>query len=167
MTSNSFTRLVRGVVTVGEFPEDRSTEEIYQRLREEDVKLTNQRRLIVRVLAQCRDEHPSVDELHSIVREEDPDVGLATVYRTLDLLQRLDLVQTLDVGDGRTRYELATGMHQHHHLLCLQCGKIEEVDRDLLGAVEDTVEELAGFRVVDHELKMFGVCRNCQLEAQQ
>ncbi len=151
---------------MGGAPEDRSTEEIYQRLRDEDVKLTNQRRLIVRILAQCQDDHPSADELHRIVREEDPDVGLATVYRTLDLLERLDLVQTLDVGDGRTRYELATGLHQHHHLLCLQCGKIEEVDQDLLGAVEDTVEKLAGFRVVDHELKMFGVCCDCEPEEQ-
>lgn len=137
---------------------------VYQRMKDEDVKMTAQRQLIVKLLVKHQDRHPSADELHQLVRDVDPDVGLATVYRTLDLLERLDLVQSLNLGDGRARYELASGVHRHHHLLCIECGKIEEVDEDLLGAVEEAVLSRAGFTVVDHELKLYGVCCACSPE---
>ncbi|MFO8059486.1 MAG: transcriptional repressor [Bacillota bacterium] len=130
-------------------------------MKDEDIKITAQRELIVKLLVKYQDRHPSADELHQLVRDVDPDVGLATIYRTLDLLERLDLVQTLSLGDGRARYELASGIHRHHHLLCIECGKIEEVDEDLLGAVEEAVLVRAGFKVVDHELKLYGVCSAC------
>ncbi len=142
-------------------PEEEAAARVYEKMREEDIKLTQQRRLIIKLLVKHQDSHPSADELHQLVRGEDPDVGLATVYRTLDLLERLNVAQAVSFGDGRTRYELASEPHQHHHLLCIQCGKIEEVDEDLLGAVEDAVMERTGFSVVDHELKLFGVCYAC------
>ncbi len=143
-------------------PESTEAKEVYNRLRQEDFKLTRQRRIIVGCLLKHREEHPSAEELHQIVREELPDVGLATVYRTLDLLERLDIIRGVNFGDGRTRYELTSELHQHHHLICGTCGVIEEVDEDLLGDVEDRIAQRTGFTIVDHDLKLYGVCLDCR-----
>ncbi len=143
-------------------PESAEAKRVYRRLREEDFKLTRQRRIIVGTLLKHEEEHPSAEELHQLVRDELPDVGLATVYRTLDLLERLNVIRGVNFGDGRTRYELTSDLHQHHHLICGRCGTIEEVDEDLLGDVEDRIADATGFTIVDHDLKIYGVCRACR-----
>ncbi len=143
-------------------PESTEAKKVYRRLQEEDFKLTRQRRIIVGTLLRCRDTHPSAEELHQLVREELPEVGLATVYRTLDLLERLDVIRGVNFGDGRTRYELTSELHQHHHVVCGRCGRIEEVDEDLLGDVEDRIAERTGFTILDHDLKLYGICLDCR-----
>ncbi|MFO7941725.1 MAG: transcriptional repressor [Bacillota bacterium] len=135
---------------------------VYRRLREEDFKLTRQRRIIVGALLKHEAQHPSAEELHQLVRQQLPDVGLATVYRTLDLLERLGIIRGMDFGDGRTRYELTSELHQHHHLICVRCGAIQEVDEDLLGDVEDQIAGRTGFTIVDHDLKIYGICQKCR-----
>ncbi len=147
-------------------------EEVLSRLKAEDFKLTQQRRLIVQKLLSDEDNHPSAEEIYHMVRSEDPEVGLATVYRTLDLLQRLDIVHKVNFGDGKARYEMRGEQHQHHHLLCTECGLIHEVGEDLLGEVEEKLTARTGFRISDHDVKFYGLCPDClcsevQAEAQQ
>ena len=140
------------------------TERVLKRIREEEFKLTQQRRLIVELFIEHENIHPSAEELYQLVMQEEPDVGLATVYRTLDLLERLGVVHTVNFGDGKARYELTSELHQHHHLLCKQCGAVDEVDEDLLGAVEQELTKRTGYSIIDHEVKFYGLCPSCQTE---
>jgi Fur family ferric uptake transcriptional regulator len=136
-----------------------------RKLRAKEYKLTPQREEILRVLYQHRDKHLSAEDIHFLVKQRTPDVGLATVYRTLELLLDCDLVHRIDFGDGRQRYEVVTGPdagHHHHHLICTRCGRILEVEEDLLEALEQRVALAYGFQVTNHQLKMFGTCRECR-----
>jgi Fur family ferric uptake transcriptional regulator len=92
-----------------------------------------------------------------------PELGLATVYRTLDLLVELDIIHKIEFGDGRTRFEVGgEEHHRHHHLICLTCGQVSEFNDDLLENLEEALSKTNGFKVVDHQVKFFGICSNCQ-----
>lgn len=137
--------------------------EAEQRIAEADYRLTPQRAVILRLLFAHEGEHLSAEELHSLVTRTNPEVGLATVYRTLELLSELRLVQAVDFGDGRARYELVGDeRHTHHHLLCLECGQVEEVREDLLERLEQAIEEEHGFSILDHQVKFVGRCKACR-----
>lgn len=139
--------------------------EILRRLQAKDYKLTPQRQLVVQVLLNNTDKHLSAEEIYHAVKEANPDIGLATVYRTLELLSDLDILQKIDFGDGRCRYEFREQAHHHHHLICTACGKVEEFGEDLLDALEEHVARQSGFRVTDHLVKFYGLCRDCQEKA--
>lgn len=129
-----------------------------------DYKMTPQRRLILETLLENQDHHLSAEELYKLVHEKDKDVGLATIYRTLELLDELQIVQKLNFGDGRSRYELTqphSDQHHHHHLVCLRCQQIYEVKEDLLHQLETLIEREHGFQIQDHRVSFFGYCRDC------
>lgn len=134
-----------------------------ERLAKADHRLTPQRALILRLLFEHRGVHVSADELYALVQRANPDVGLATVYRTLELLEELRVIQAVDFGDGRARYELAgEERHAHHHLLCVECGRVAEVGEDLLERLESSIEQEHGFEILDHQVKFMGRCRECR-----
>ncbi len=138
--------------------------DVGEKLRAKESKLTTRRELILKVLLENNGKHLSAEEVYNLVKREAPDVGLATVYRTLELFQEFDLIQTIDFGDGRKRYEFGTesgGNHHHHHLICIKCGSIIEVNEDLLEELENRVSIKHNFTVTDHQLKIFGVCDQC------
>ncbi|MBZ4654855.1 MAG: fur [Peptococcaceae bacterium] len=138
-------------------------EDIRTRLHAKDYKLTPQRQLIVKVFSENPNEHLSAEDVYGLVKEEHPEIGLATVYRTLDLLAQLDILRVMNFGDGRSRYELTDiDDHHHHHLICLQCGNVAEFNDDLLESLEAVVQKRNGFRVHNHQLKMYGICKECQ-----
>lgn len=135
-------------------------------LKEKGLKVTNQRVAILRVLQARPDQHLTAEEIYDLVREQYPEIGLATVYRTIQLLSELHLIDKLSLDDGYVRYEIgrkeeAFG-HHHHHLICLNCGTVLSFEDDLLEPLEAKIEAACGFRVSDHEVKLFGYCRNCQ-----
>ena len=98
------------------------------------------------------------------LREKDSDIGLATVYRALDLLSELGILVQVDFGDGCARYELNNAdpkAHHHHHLICLKCKNVIEFDEVLLDQLEAYIEKKSGFQIVNHEVKFFGYCSDC------
>ncbi|EOC99946.1 Fur family transcriptional regulator [Caldisalinibacter kiritimatiensis] len=135
-----------------------------EKLKENGYKLTTQRRIIVDVIAENQGGHLSPEEIYDKVKDKYPEIGLATVYRTLQLLEELNIVYKLNFNDGCSRYELNTcsGDHHHHHLICLNCGKVIEVEVDLLENLEEEIEKEGEFKVVDHNVKFFGYCKDCQ-----
>ncbi|WP_027717320.1 Fur family transcriptional regulator [Desulfovirgula thermocuniculi] len=138
--------------------------QVEEKLRAGDSKLTPRREHILRVLLENKDKHLSAEEIYHLVKQRAPDVGLATVYRTLELFCDFDIIHSIDFGDGRKRYEFGGAQekgHHHHHLICTRCGKITEVNEDLLEELELRVTKLYDFTIVDHELKFFGYCRDC------
>ncbi|MFA4884394.1 MAG: transcriptional repressor [Desulfotomaculaceae bacterium] len=138
--------------------------DVEEKLRAKESKLTTRRELILKALLENNGKHLSAEEVYNLVKREAPDVGLATVYRTLELFLEFDLIQTIDFGDGRKRYEFGaeTGKnHHHHHLICIKCGSIIEVNEDLLEELENRVSIKHNFTVTDHQLKIFGICNQC------
>lgn len=140
----------------------RRLQDILIKLQEKDYKLTPQRQLVVRTLLTNIGKHLSAEDVYHLVKTESPDIGLATVYRTLELLSSLDILEKIDFGDGRSRYEFADEAHHHHHLICMACGNVQEFGEDLLDSLEGEVEQRSGFHVTDHQVKFFGYCRACQ-----
>ncbi len=138
--------------------------ELRQKFHVKQYKLTSQRQTILRAFLDNQDRHLSAEDVHNIVRQRAPEIGLATVYRTLELFSELDIIQRLDFGDGRQRYELneTSTPHHHHHLICLKCGKVKEFGDDLLETLETAIAKESNFTVVDHQLKFYGYCQDCQ-----
>ncbi|WP_100010736.1 Fur family transcriptional regulator [Lentibacillus sediminis] len=137
---------------------------IKKQLHAQSYKLTPQREAIVRVLLEREEDHLSAEEVYLLVKEIAPEIGLATVYRTLDLLSELKIVDKINFGDGVSSYDLRKegAKHFHHHLVCTECGSVEEIVDDLLEDVEKIVQNDWGFQVKDHRLTFHGVCRVCQ-----
>ncbi|EUJ45197.1 hypothetical protein PROCOU_12473 [Listeria rocourtiae FSL F6-920] len=111
---------------------------IKSQLHEASYKLTPQREATVRILLENEKDHLSAEDVYLRVKDISPDIGLATVYRTLELLTELRVVDKINFGDGVARYDLRKegAKHFHHHLVCLECGSVEEIQEDLLDDVE-------------------------------
>lgn len=137
---------------------------IKQKLYENNSKLTPQRKMILQTFLDHQDQHLSAEDVHQIVRPAAPELGVATVYRTLELLSDLKVLKKMEFGDGRSRYELQKEdePHHHHHLICLSCGKVREFEDDLLETLETVIAKKSNFKIVDHELKFYGYCSECQ-----
>ena len=128
-------------------------------------KMTSQRQIILRTFVESPIRHMSAEEVFELVKKKAPDIGLAKVYRTLDLFTQMDLLKKLDFDDGCSRYELNdrdNEGHYHHHLICLGCGKVWECEDDLLETLETILEKQLHFHTVDHQLKVYGYCEECQ-----
>lgn len=134
---------------------------IAARLHRAARRLTGPRRAILEQMAGAR--HPlSSKEIHQSLRDRDCDP--ATVYRTLHLLEKLELVQRFDLGDGVARFELRRhdGPDHHHHLVCRHCSRIIELEECDLTEFERRVARRNGFTNVNHRLEFFGICPACQ-----
>ncbi|QQY80567.1 Fur family transcriptional regulator [Keratinibaculum paraultunense] len=143
---------------------DINMDEIKEIFKEEGYKLTTQRRAILDAIVENHEKHLSPEEIYDIVKKKYPEIGIATVYRTLQLLEKLNIIYRLNFDDGYNRYELNCNSenHHHHHLICLKCGKVIEVKLDLLENLENEIENENGFKIVDHNVKFFGYCNRCQ-----
>ncbi|GAA3019162.1 Fur family transcriptional regulator [Tetragenococcus solitarius] len=140
-----------------------------KQLHESGFKLTPQREATLLVLLENEKDHLSAEEIFFFVKQKNDEIGLATVYRTLEILTDLKIVDKISFDDGVARYDLRKegAKHFHHHLLCLQCGNIEEIDEDLLSEVEKVVEKQFHFIVKDHRLTFHGICQNCQNKSKE
>lgn len=138
--------------------------DIRQKFHEKQYKMTPQRQIILQAFVDHQEEHLSAEDVHQIVRNHSSEIGLATVYRTLELLSDLDILQKMDFGDGRSRYEINEdgAAHHHHHLICLSCGKVREFEDDLLETLETVIARKSKFLIVDHQVKFYGYCQECQ-----
>ena len=137
---------------------------IKKKLYAANYKLTPQREATVRVLLENEQDHLSAEDIFLMVKEKAPDIGLATVYRTLELLLELKIVDKINFGDGVYRYDLRKDgdVHFHHHLVCMNCGSVHEIEDDLLLDVEKIVESDYDFKIKDHRLTFYGICSKCQ-----
>ena len=134
-----------------------------EKLHDKNYKLTPQRQQILDVFTAHRDKHLSADEVHRIVRRYAPEIGLATVYRTLEILVGIDILKRLDFGDGLSRYEInIETSHHHHHLICKNCGVVKEFEEDLLETLETVISRKSSFTITDHEVKFFRYCQESQ-----
>lgn len=132
-------------------------------LKEKGYKLTTQRRAVLDTIIDNEGRHLTVEEIYDMVKKECPEIGIATVYRTIQLFEDAGKIAKVDLSDGYNRYELIHDYesHQHHHLICKRCGKVIEVQEDLLGQLESEIEEKYSFKVTNHSAIFYGLCSEC------
>lgn len=128
---------------------------IEQRCIDKGMKMTEQRRVIARVLSDAND-HPDVEEVYRRSTAIDPRISIATVYRTVRLFEEADILERHDFGDGRARYEEAPSEH-HDHLIDMQSGRVIEFHSDEIEAMQREIAKRHGFRLIGHRLELYGV----------
>lgn len=133
-------------------------------LKEKGLKLTQQRKDIFDFLVANKDKHMSAEEIYDAIRKSKPHIGLATIYRTIQLFSDIKVVVRNEFEQGKSRYELNLDgdFHNHHHLVCSMCGNIIEVNEDLMEELEKQIEDKYNFEIVNHDLKLFGFCVDCK-----
>ena len=130
-------------------------------LSERGLRLTGQRRAIAELFFRSEGHH-SAEEIYRLVRETNPGIGPATVYRTLKLLREAGLAAGMNTGDGLARYESPIRRSHHDHLICRSCGLIVEFENDQIEDLQRRVAEQHGYVVTDHRLELFGICGACR-----
>lgn len=122
---------------------------------ERGLRITDQRRIIARVLSESSD-HPDVEKLYARAVLLDPGISIATVYRTVRLFEEAGILDRHDFGDGRSRYEASPEAH-HDHMIDVETGKVIEFVDPELEALQRRIAERLGFRLVDHRMELYGV----------
>jgi Fur family ferric uptake transcriptional regulator len=122
---------------------------------EKNMRMTEQRRVIARVLSQASD-HPDVEELHRRAHAVDPHISIATVYRTVRLFEEAGIIDRLDFRDGRSRYEEHSDDH-HDHLIDMKTGQVVEFVDEEIEALQVAIAKKLGYRLVDHRLELYGM----------
>ena len=142
------------------------SDSIEQKCLSKGVKLTEQRKIIVRVLSESKVEygesdHPDVDELYSRVSKIDPKISIATVYRTVKVLEEAGILAKHDFKGGKARYKAMIESH-HDHLIDVKTGEIIEFVDEEIEALQKKVAEKYGYKLVDHKLELYGVKKKPQ-----
>ena len=125
------------------------------RCAERGMRMTEQRRVIARVLDGA-DDHPDVEELHRRSVSVDPRISMSTVYRTVKLFEDIGIIERHDFRDGRSRYETVPEEH-HDHLIDLRTGQVIEFHSPEIEALQERIAREHGFRLVDHRLELYGI----------
>ncbi|HEX3012153.1 MAG TPA: Fur family transcriptional regulator [Syntrophomonadaceae bacterium] len=135
---------------------------ITERLKENNYKLTDQRMAVLQVMLENKGHHLTAEEVLREARLKSPNIGIATIYRTLEKLAGISILHKTMFEAGKYSYELSVNhAHQHHHFVCLNCGMISEIEEDLLFNLEQHIEQ-QGYQIIDHELKLYGYCPKCR-----
>jgi Fur family ferric uptake transcriptional regulator len=122
---------------------------------ERGMRMTEQRRVIARVLSDSMD-HPDVEELYRRASAQDPHISIATVYRTVRLFEEAGVVERHDFGDGRSRYEEAGDDH-HDHLIDTRSGEVVEFFDEEIEKMKEAIAERLGYKLIGHKLELYGV----------
>lgn len=131
------------------------TDTIEDRCAAKGLRMTEQRRVIARVLERS-DDHPDVEELYARAVVVDPKISIATVYRTVKLFEEAGILDKLEFGDGRARYEDAERDH-HDHLIDMNSGEVIEFVDPEIEALQEKIAEKLGYRLKGHRLELYGV----------
>lgn len=124
-------------------------------------RITNQRRLLLDLLHRSEG-HLDADELYRLAKEKEARLSLSTVYRTLRLFKELGLIEERHFAEEHHHYE-AKGEAEHHHLVCLGCGKVIDFESPLTRKMREDVSKQTGFEILDAEVHMEGYCGRCQM----
>jgi Fur family transcriptional regulator, ferric uptake regulator len=122
--------------------------------QQKGLKMTEQRRVISRVLSEAHD-HPDVEQVYRRAVDIDPNISIATVYRTMRLLEEAEVIKKLDFGDGRARFEEDRGDH-HDHLIDVQSGEVVEFHNADIEALKEKIAAELGYKLIGHRLELYG-----------
>ena len=134
-------------------------EHILDRIVANGGRRTMSRQAVIQVIVDCHG-HITADAIAQQVQKDFPSVDVSTVYRTLETLRELEVVDRVHFADGRTVYHLRD--HQHHHLCCEKCGSIQEMPTSILAGLEESILKNFGFELHQHPVGLFGLCESCR-----
>lgn len=141
-------------------------DQAYELLRKHDVRITSQRKAILQVLYNCKGQHLETENIYQLVSingDKKSKLGLATVYRTMEILEKIGLVSRLSMDGSPAKYELVLlEKMNHHHLICLKCSLVQEIDDSLIEELKSHVIEEKDFLVKDKPIKIYGYCDRCR-----
>ena len=129
--------------------------DLEQKCIEKNIKMTGQRRVIAQVIEEA-DDHPDVEEVYVRSSQKDPKISIATVYRTVKLLEENGLIEKHDFGEGKARYESISEEH-HDHLIDIRSGKVIEFFNEEIEQLQERVAKELGYKIVDHRLELYCV----------
>ena len=136
---------------------------IIEIIKKSTFKLTPQREKIVETLIENKDKHLSAEELYFILKDTYPEIGLATVYRTLDVFYDLKILEKVSFNSGVSKYHLRqVGGDIHHHLICTECNNIKKVSNEIFDKLIKYINDDYNFEIQDNSLSFYGICKNCQ-----
>ena len=148
---------------VAQETQTKATEDAHEaslRLRHLGYRITPQRMVILEAIMGSPD-HVTAEEIHCRIRARYPEANISTVYRTLELLERLGMVTETDLGEGKVQYHVAERA-RHHHLICQRCGRMEALDDSLLRPLKSAILEQHRFQAQMRHFAIFGLCQECQ-----
>lgn len=122
---------------------------------EKNMRMTDQRRVIARVLSDA-DDHPDVEEVYKRSTEIDDQISIATVYRTVRLFEEADILERHDFRDGRSRYELVTEDH-HDHMIDIESGEVIEFLDEEIEKLQAEIAKKLGYKLIDHRMELYGI----------
>lgn len=128
-------------------------------LRKNNIRMTSQRYAILEYLA-TDGKHPTANEVFEALKDDFPNMSVATVYNNLNFFMEAGIVKELPFGDGSSRFDLTDT--RHYHVICNHCGKVEDFNYPGLTEVEKAVESMTKFKVDGHRFKVTGLCEDCQ-----
>lgn len=139
---------------------------IIKSLQASSYKLTSQREKILKMLVENKEEHLSAEELYFMLKENNPEIGLATVYRTLDMFYELKILEKITFGNGISKYHIRQKVEpgMHHHLICTACHSIKTVKNPIFNDLIKYVSKAYSFKTQDDTIALYGYCQNCTKE---
>ncbi|MEM9243703.1 MAG: ferric iron uptake transcriptional regulator [Pseudomonadota bacterium] len=143
-----------------------SHQELNQALNQVGLKATGPRMKILAILARQTERHLSAEAIYQLLREQKENIGLATVYRVLTQFEAAGLVIRHNFSSDHAVFELNEGEH-HDHLICVRCGRVEEFVDAVIEKHQSKIAEKAGFKMLDHRLDLYGICRDCRANEKQ
>ena len=133
-------------------------------IKDAGLKVTTPRVKVLEIFEQSPDEHLTAESVYSKLKDMGEEVGLATVYRVLTQFEEAGLVIRHHFEGGQSVFELKDDEH-HDHLVCVQCQRVEEFVDDVIEARQEQIAKAAGFKLVDHNLHLYGICPECQKQS--
>ena len=130
-------------------------------LKNEGLRYTSQRQIVWDEICKT-DDHRDAEDIYFKIKTSGQKVSRATVYRTIDVLVKNNLVRKLELGDGRNRYENKLDSSHHDHIVCIQCGRIDEFMDENIEKLQDEIAKEYQFKIVRHIHQLFGLCKNCR-----
>ena len=130
-------------------------------LKNEGLRYTSQRQIVWDEICKT-DDHRDAEDIYFKIKTSGQKVSRATVYRTIDILVKNNLVRKLELGDGRNRYENKLDSSHHDHIVCIQCGRIDEFMDENIEKLQDEIAKKYQFKIVRQIHQLFGLCRDCR-----
>lgn len=134
-----------------------------QDLKKAGLKITLPRLKVLEILEVSEQRHMSAEDVYKALLETGEEIGLATVYRVLTQFEDAGLVSRLSIDGGHAVFELEDGIH-HDHLLCVSCNQIEEFVDEVIEQRQRAIAKEKGFKMTEHSLYIYGICKRCQAE---
>lgn len=135
--------------------------EILKKLRELGYRITSQRRIILEAISSS-DKYLTPDELHSLIKKKHPSIGRVTVYRTLEMLNKNNLLCRVNIGSAARNYLIKRPREHHHHIICSGCGKVADFNHCLMDRLSTQISEQTSFDIESHIFEVYGLCGECK-----